>query len=246
MKDCEITYDVNEVRRQITENNKEISKLLYANEELLRNIGFKPPARNMALDDDNKIQLPSDYIRTKEYFIKKYRLREFFDDPVVLSNVAYSLQMSDMYNYLVNRFNVYGSVGTMVYKAATINCVCVIESLMGQVLDDVHAYCKECKSHNGCKYFIKKKQQFSNKLDAIQEHDMLRLMPEEYQVLRNAYRLRNHMHIYSAAKENEHTSKAFDKELYNDTIELMKKVTVSLYNNVLPGTKGCYKEFIEK
>lgn len=47
-------------------------------------------------------------------------------------------------------------------------------------------------------------------------------------------------------KENEHTSKAFDKELYNDTIELMKKVTVSLYNNLLPGTKGCYKEFIEK
>ena len=39
-----------------------------------------------------------DYIRTKDYFVKKNKLRYFFKDPVTMSNVAYSLQMSDLYN----------------------------------------------------------------------------------------------------------------------------------------------------
>lgn len=37
----------------------------------------------------------------KKLVVKKYKLRYFFKDPVTMSNVAYSLQMSDLYNLVM-------------------------------------------------------------------------------------------------------------------------------------------------
>ncbi len=233
--------EMNYIEQKIKENNAQITRLLAENEELLRGAGFDPPAKNYALHNDARIKIPSNYIRTKDYFVNKYKLEEFFKDPVITSNVAYSLQMSDLYNYIVNRFKIFGSINTMVYKAATINCVCIMESMIGQVLDDMHAYCKECSYHGKCEYFFAKKQQFSNKLDKIRKYNMLRLGDEEYQRIGDAYRMRNRMHIYTAAKENELTSKTFDRDLYNEIIAIMQQVTVNLYNYMLPASKKCYK-----
>ena len=234
------------IEQKIKENNAQITRLLAENEELLRGAGFDPPAKNYALHSNSRIKFPTNYIRTKDYFIKKYKLRYFFKDPVIRSNVAYSLQMSDLYNYIVNRFRTYGSINTMVYKAATINCVCIIESLIGQVLDDMHAYCKQCPNHDECEYFFAKKHQFADKLDKIRQFDMLRLDDEEYQRIRDAYRLRNRMHIYTAAKENELTSKTFDRDLYNGIISIMQQVTINLYLYMLPASKKCYKQIREE
>ncbi|WP_022765273.1 hypothetical protein [Butyrivibrio sp. XPD2006] len=234
------------IEQKIKKNNAQITRLLAENEELLRSAGFDPPAKNYALHNNARIKFPSNYIRTKDYFVKKYKLRYFFKDPVTVSNVAYSLQMSDLYNFIVNRFKIFGSINTMVYKAATVNCVSIIESLMGQTLDDMHAYCAKCKHHNECEYFFAKKQQFSDKLDKIMKYDMLRLNDKEYQRIRDAYRLRNHMHIYTAAKENELTSKTFDRDLYNGMISIMQQVTINLYRYMLPAAKRCYKEIREE
>lgn len=234
------------IEQKIKENNAQITRLLSENEELLRCAGFDPPAKNYALHNDARIKFPSNYIRTKNYFIKKYKLRYIFKDNITVCNVAYSLQMSDLYNYIANRFMLYGSIKTMLYKAATINCVCVIESLIGQVLDDMHAHCKKCPHHDECEYYFAKKQQFADKLDKIKKHDMLRLDDEGYQRIRDAYRLRNHMHIYTAAKENELTSKTFDRDLYNGIISIMQQVTNNLYLYMLPAAKKCYKQIREE
>lgn len=236
----------NYIEQKIKENNAQITRLLAENEELLRSAGFDPPAKNYALHNNARIKFPSNYIRTKDYFVKKYKLSYFFKDPVTMSNVAYSLQMSDLYNYIVNRFKIFGSINTMVYKAATINCVCIIESLIGQALDDMHAHCKKCPNHDECIYYFAKKQQFSDKLDKIRKYDMLRLDDEGYQRIRDAYRLRNHMHIYTAAKENELTNKTFDRDLYNGIIDIMQQVTFNLYYYMLPASKKCYKILLDE
>ena len=236
----------NYIEQKIKENNAQITRLLAENEELLRGAGFDPPAKNYALHNNARIKFPSNYIRTKDYFVKKYKLRYFFKDPVTMSNVAYSLQMSDLYNYIVNRFKIFGSINTMVYKAATINCVCIIESLIGQALDDMHAHCKKCPNHDECMYYFAKKQQFSDKLDKIRKYDMLRLDDEGDQRIRDAYRLRNHMHIYTAAKENELTNKTFDRDLYNGIIDIMQQVTFNLYYYMLPASKKCYKILLDE
>jgi hypothetical protein len=63
-----------------------------------------------------------------------------------------------------------------------------------------------------------------------------------YAQIREAYHLRNHMHIYTAARQNEHTQKAFNTKLHNNIIKIMQIVVVSLYNDMLPATKTCYKD----
>ena len=110
----------------------------------------------------------------------------------------------------------------------------------------MHTHCKKCPHHDKCEYFFAKKQQFSDKLDKIRKYDMLRLDDEGYQQIRDAYRLRNHMHIYTAAKENELTSKTFDKDLYNGIILIMQQVATNLYHYILPAADRCYKDIQSK
>jgi len=238
--------EMNYIEQKIKENNVQITRLLAENEELLRSAGFDPPDKNYALQNNARIKIPSNYIRTKDYFVKKYKLSYFFRDPVTMSNVAYSLQMSDLYNYIVNRFKIFGSINTMIYKAATVNCVCIIESLIGQVYDDMYAHCKNCPDHGVCEYHFAKTQRFSDKLNKIKEYNMLRLDDEGYQRIGDAYRLRNRMHIFTAAKENELTNKTFDRDLYNGIIAIMQHVTSNLYQYMLPATKKCYKIILEE
>lgn len=68
----------NYIEQKIKENNAQITRLLAENEELLRSAGFDPPAKNYALHNNARIKFPSNYIRTKDYFVKKYKLRYFF------------------------------------------------------------------------------------------------------------------------------------------------------------------------
>lgn len=227
---------------QLEENNKKISTLLSENEDILRRMGYKPPATNMTLNKKSRIIFPSGYIRTKSYFAKKYRLYEFFSNTELASNMAYALQLSDLYNFILNRFNIWGPLETMVYKAAIINYVCIIESFIGQVFDDMHKYCGKCDKHNHCEFFMPKVNNFAQKLDAIEKSGILSLTSMHYAQIREAYHLRNHMHIYTAARQNEHTQKAFNTKLHNDIIKIMQIVVVSLYNDMLPATKTCYKD----
>ena len=116
MENAHKRNEMDDVEQKIKENNRQISRLLAENENLLRERGYNPPVHNYALNDIDRIKFPSNYIRTKDIFIEKYKLEFFFENPVIRSNVAYSLQMSDMYNYIINRFRTFGSINTMLYN----------------------------------------------------------------------------------------------------------------------------------
>ncbi len=240
MNNSTTPLSIDEIKAQIISNNAKISELLTENETLCRQMGLEPPATNYAPSVKKRIHFPSKYIRTKEFYVRKYKLQYFFSNNEVVSNVAYSLQMSDLYNYILNRFYVFGSLETMIYKAAIINYVCIIESLIGQVYDDMHAYCGSCPDHNHCEFFMPKVKAFAQKLDAIESKGILNLSSEQFQQIREAYHLRNHMHIYSAAKKNEYKTKSFDRKLHNSIIVVMKDITETLFWDMLPATKECY------
>ena len=235
---------LSEIEAKIISNNAKISELLAENENLLRQAGFDPPAINFAPKTKERIHLPTGYIRRKKYYVEKYKLNEFFhNNKVVVSNVAYSLQMSDLYNFLMCRFYVFGSLETMIYKAAIINFVCIIESLIGQVFDDMHSYCLTCSEQHHCKYYLSKTKTFSEKIIAIEKRNLLRLTHEQYKLVREAYHLRNHMHIYSVANvENEAASKTFNLNLHNNIVRITQQITATLYNDMFPATKNCYKK----
>lgn len=241
MNDSTTPNSPEQLKARIISNNAKISELLTENETLCRLMGLDPPATNFAPSVKKRIHFPSKYIRTKKFYISKYKLHHFFSNKEVVSNVAYSLQMSDLYNYILNRFYVFGSLETMIYKAAIINYVCIIESLIGQVFDDMHAYCGSCPDHDRCEFFMPKKKNFVQKLDAIESKGILNLSPEQFKQIREAYHLRNHMHIYSAAKENEYKTKSFDRKLHNSIIVVMKDLTETLFYDMLPATKACYR-----
>lgn len=230
-----------QVEAQIISNNRKISELLTENEMLLRQSGLEPPVDNYAPSVKRRIHFPTKYIRTKAYYVNNYHLRSFFSNEEIVSNVAYSLQMSDLYNFILNRFYVFGSLETMIYKAAIINYVCIIESLIGQVYDDMHSFCGTCPDHNHCEFFMPKVKTFAEKLKAIESKGMLTLSPDQFQQIREAYHLRNQLHIYTAAKNNEFTTKSFDRKLHNRIVIIMKNLKEILFDDLLPATKQCYR-----
>ena len=65
-----------EQKQKLSENNKKISALMKDNETIICEAGYNPPETNFALQEDEKINIPSAYIRPKEYLIKTHHLEE--------------------------------------------------------------------------------------------------------------------------------------------------------------------------
>lgn len=145
-----------EKETQIIENNKSISELLSSNENIIIKEGYKPPVSNYSVDRDDRIKIPAGYIRTAQQFVTAYHLTELVLDNSTRKNIAYALQLSDYYNYLVNRFYVWGSVETMFYKQMFVNIISVIEALITESTNRLNIYCKNCKRIDKCKKNINK------------------------------------------------------------------------------------------
>lgn len=73
-------------------------------------------------------------------------------------NISYCLQLSDFYNFIVNRFYLWGSVRIMLYKHDFINLVSIIESLVLEAANNISTYCLTCNKINKCKNHISKKE----------------------------------------------------------------------------------------
>ena len=94
-------------------NIEKISSLLSRNEELIREEGYNPPLDNFTIEKENRIKMPQRYIRTSKEFWIQYHLNEIVDNRNTKNNISYALQLSDYYNYLVNRFYIWGSIEIM-------------------------------------------------------------------------------------------------------------------------------------
>ena len=92
------------------ENNKKISLLLAENEQLLKDEGYMPPDINFSVDKEDRINVPAGYIRKSGDFWSKYHLFDIVESRNIRNNISYALQLSDYYNYWVNRFNIWGSI----------------------------------------------------------------------------------------------------------------------------------------
>ena len=136
---------------KIIKNNEQISELLRKNEELLREDGFDLPNENFVVGDWYKIKIPSGYIRNTTYFYEKYHLDSIVKEWQVKANIAYSFQLSDFYNYLFNRFNIWGSVVIIFYKNAIINLVSIFEALVLECANNICERPSECKKVNDCR-----------------------------------------------------------------------------------------------
>lgn len=230
-----------EIELQLIENNNKISELLKENEKLIVGEGYNPPINNYALEKDKRISFPSGYIRVNESFKKKYHLNEIVADQSTVKNISYSLQLSDFYNYIINRFYVWGSIETMLFKSAIINLVSIIEALIFECANNICSP-SNCKNVKSCILHFSKNQR-SNSYEALMKINELKITDFsdlEMNRIGEIINLRNRIHI-RLATENEFNSSDFSLQLYNEVIGLLQRISTSIYQNGIVLYNSCNK-----
>ncbi len=237
--------------KKVVENNKKISKLLEENMNLLMENGLRSREYDPAFESGkDRIIFPKGYIKHKEEYEKMYQLDCLIRNDVVRSNVEYSLQMSDVYSFLDNYFDTYGSVNMAIKKAAFINLVAVMEALILLVVEDVRKQCGDCPVEK-CDYRMsKRKNNLSERVQQMKKTNLFHWEDEDYDFMLKCIKLRNRIHLASLNEEEvkndmKDYAKEFDR-LHEELIDFLKKLSDALCQYMIPGTKECLKEYTEK
>lgn len=117
------------------------------------------PSENINKDEFHLANIPDNYIRTAEYYRINYRLSQMISDRIQISNIAYSLQLSDFFNYLLFRINLFGVIKNLFIKNAIMNIFSIQEGILYSSLITLNKYCwfsgKVCHQNVACQYYVK-------------------------------------------------------------------------------------------
>ena len=231
---------------KLIENNRKISKLFAENEKILRDIGYQPPVQNYSTKNKDRISIPSGYIRTSATFWQEYHLNEIVNARNTKNNISYALQLSDFYNFLINRFNIWGSIEIMLYKQAFVNIVSIIEALILECANNINAFCKKCSMQGKCGNNIGKydRENMKKAVEKLRRIGIIRITNEEQAEILDLYDLRNKVHIRLNV-QNEFLDNKYNNELYNKAIVILKKVDEQIWKNGVPRYSSCMG-FVEK
>lgn len=221
-------------------NIEKISSLLEQNEKLIRQAGYNPPVVNFTIEKESRIKMPQGYIRRSGEFWKQYHLNDIVDDRNTKNNISYALQLSDYYNFLVNRFYVWGSIERMLYKQAFVNIVSIIEALILETSSNINRYCQKCPKIGKCGKNLTKEDRCNMKKSALKlwEIGILDFEKEEIDEIIEMYDYRNKIHI-RLNEQNEFLDNKYNMELYNRVISYLKRVDEKLWKNGVPYYKLC-------
>ena len=235
-----------ETKKRIVENNKQITELLQENEKLIKSEKFNPPMDNYAVEYENRIHIPVGYVRTSHTFWNKYHLDKIIKEYNTRNNISYNLQLSDYYNYLLNRFYIWGSIRTMIYKQDIINLVSILEALVTDATENIFSICSECKNISKCSRRLNKHDQGNLKcsISKLCAMHILDFDSKEINRISELYDFRNRVHI-RLAEQNEFLDNVFCRETHNEIIEYLKKITERLNDYAVPQYGKC-DEFEEK
>lgn len=221
-------------------NIKKITNLLNENEKLIRKNGLNPPETNFTVDKEKRISIPTGYVRRSGEFWSKYRLNEIVIERNTRNNISYALQLSDYFNFIVNRFNVWGSIEIMLYKQMFVNVVSIIEALVLECSSNINLYCQKCDRIGKCEKNLNKEERGNMKC-AVEKMVVLGILTfndTEKNRLIELYDLRNKVHI-RLNKQNEFLDNKYNKELYNETIVFLKRIDEMIFVNGTKYYKTC-------
>ena len=221
-------------------NIEKISSLLSRNEELIREEGYNPPLDNFTIEKENRIKMPQRYIRTSKEFWIQYHLNEIVDNRNTKNNISYALQLSDYYNYLVNRFYIWGSIEIMLYKQAFVNIVSIIEALILKTSNNINKYCQKCPKIGQCGKNLTKDDRSNMKKSTLKlwKLGILDFEEEEIKEIIDMYDYRNKIHI-RLNEQNEFLDNIYNMELYNRSISYSKRIDDKLWKHGVPYYELC-------
>ncbi len=221
-------------------NVEKMSSLLSRNEELIRDAGYKPPVDNFSIEKEKRIKMPQGYIRTSGEFWRQYHLNDIVDNRNTKNNISYALQLSDYYNYLLNRFYIWGSIERMLYKQAFVNIVSITESLILETANNINKHCKKCPKIGKCGKNLTRDERSNMKKSALKlwKIGILDFKEEEINVIVEMYDYRNKIHI-RLNEQNEFLDNKYNRELYNQAISYLKQVDDKLWKNGVQYYESC-------
>lgn len=237
--------------REFKERLKTISKELSDLENFLRENGVNVPEENITLTPYEKIWIPSGYIRTVSYYTEKYKLYKLIEDEIIVKNIAYSLQTSDFFNYILNRFRIELSVKKVFYKYAIINIFSIIEAILYGIVKKCHSFCidkngKVCKKSTRCQFYLKKpnKYSFRNLLEVLSSKNLLKMPPRIQDKVLKMEELRDNIHLWDV-KYKEYFNKEYELKNYNFLVKCLQVLKEDL-NDSLPKFEEKRKKFCKK
>lgn len=217
---------------------KQVSSLIQDAEDLVRNNGIDVPKEQPQLSQDKKVQFPRGYIRKTRYFEDKYALKALVGEEVS-RNIAYALQLSDVFNYFFNRFNIGLSAGSLLYKYGLINVISVIESILYGCYIQQREWCIDaeggvCRNNQQCTFYLKSinKLNFRSLINILRSKKLLILSTEQEKHLFHLKHLRDNIHSWKV-EDNEFLSGMYTLESYNRAICLLEEVSIQLSKSVV-------------
>ncbi|WP_407306490.1 hypothetical protein [Acinetobacter sp.] len=184
------------------------------------------PVQNIDKTKFLKLNFPRGYIRTRYHFATEYNLNSLIGNGRQKDSIAYSLMQSDLYNYLINRFEFWGVIQKLLLKGAIINLVSAIEGLLMCSLGHLHQHCRVddkrvCKNQNRCDFYIKssKHLKIAGAVDILKD----KLVMNDLTILADMITLnniRNNVHL-SILERHEFTNDDYSLANYNKAISVL-------------------------
>jgi len=182
------------------------------------------PISNINVDNYLLINIPDNYIRKASFFRESYNLTRLIHNKDEKDNIAYSLQLSDLHNYFINRFNIIFSVGSLFRKQAIINIVCIQEGILKCTYISLRNNCIDenknlCKYSSSCIYYLKS-------LDKMRYNGLLEQYKETigfydeiiFEKLKEQKDIRDKIHIHLISENELINNSDYSKGKYNEAI----------------------------
>lgn len=202
------------------------------------------PNSNINTDDYTLINIPDNYIRTADHFRISYNLQRLIESKAERDNIAYSLQLSDLYNYFINRFNIFLSVGVLFRKQALINIVSIQEGILKCTYNSLRKYCLDkqnnvCKYNSECKYYLKSLNKLKNNGLLDNYAEVIGFYNElVFEKLKEQKAIRDKIHIHDIEHNELANNSDYTKQKYNEAILVLRFIKIHL----LPAIERFKKE----
>jgi hypothetical protein len=223
---------------------KELQSLIDISTNALRDIEkeirleYDTPSENIDVKKIKLIGIPENYIRTASYYKKEYNLYKLISTKNERDNIAYSLQLSDLFNYFLNRFNIFLSVGALFRKQAIINIVSIQEGILKCSYNDLRNFCVDengttCSLNSNCDFYLKSLKRIrhngllDNYKNIIQFYDVI-----IFEKLKEQKGIRDKIHIHEIQENELEFSDDYARKKYNESIKTLQYLKKNLLSDI--------------
>lgn len=197
-----------------------------------------PPLTNINPELYRKIRVPYNYIRKKSTFIEDYHLSELIGkNRILYNNIAYSLQLTDFNNFILNRVELYGAIKNQFLKNCIVQNFAIVEAIILESLYDLGAHCvikgNSCKYSATCTGFINHQENMKNPTAKELLANKLNVSNEFITMYSVILSIRDRIHM-RLIKTNEYfnADDALTLKMYNESINLLRYIKTSLLEDI--------------